>query len=115
MAIFASQAQNFDPEPWLFISDQVFGDFRSAVDKGYHDVSGTYYAYSPRPEYGNRVNPILADYRVDCEYTTWGSRNPLDWMQEAANPDTWPGVVFPFSDDEMNHARKVLKKLAALA
>ena len=63
MAIFASQAQNFDPEPWLFISDQVFGEFRSATDKGYHAVSGTYYAYSPRPEYDNRVNPVLAAYR----------------------------------------------------
>lgn len=35
-----------DPKPWLLISDQVFGDFRSD-----HDVSGAYWAFSPRPAY----------------------------------------------------------------
>lgn len=38
-----------DPHPWLFISDQVTGEHRSATDKGYHDVSGTYWVLSPRP------------------------------------------------------------------
>lgn len=40
-----------DPTPWVFISDQVFGVPRSAVDKGFHSVSGAYWAFSPRPEY----------------------------------------------------------------
>lgn len=40
-----------DPEPWLFISDQVFGELRSGRDKGFHSVSGTYWAFSPRREY----------------------------------------------------------------
>lgn len=42
---------NLDPQPWLFISDQVFGEFRSDHDKGYHDVSGTYWVFSPREQY----------------------------------------------------------------
>lgn len=38
-----------DPKPWLFISDQVFGEFRSDHDEGYNSVSGTYWTFSPRP------------------------------------------------------------------
>jgi hypothetical protein len=40
-----------DPKPWLFISDQVFGEIRSTYDRGYHGVSGTWWAFSPRAEY----------------------------------------------------------------
>lgn len=40
-----------DPSPWLFISDQIFGVIRSEVDGGYHDVSGAYWSFRPRPEY----------------------------------------------------------------
>lgn len=40
-----------DPKPWLFISDQVFGEFRSDHDRGYHDVSGAWWQFRPRPEY----------------------------------------------------------------
>lgn len=40
-----------DPKPWLFISDQVFGEFRSDHDEGYNSVSGTHWAFSPRPTY----------------------------------------------------------------
>lgn len=43
-----TDALPLDPKPWLFISDQVFGEFRSDHDKGYHDVSGTYWVFSPR-------------------------------------------------------------------
>lgn len=44
----ASDVPALDPQPWLFISDQVFGEFRSDHDKGYHGVSGTYWVFSPR-------------------------------------------------------------------
>lgn len=40
-----------DPTPYVFVSDQVFGIPRSAVDRGFHGVSGTYWAFSPRPGY----------------------------------------------------------------
>lgn len=40
-----------DPQPWLFISDQVFGEIRSDHDKGYHGVSGTWWAFKPRPNF----------------------------------------------------------------
>lgn len=105
MAIFASRRVNVDPFPYV-------GEHGSR-----HAYPGTLnqkrLEFDPRPEFDNVVNPILADYRTDCEHTTWGRRNPLDWMNEAANPDTWPGVVFPFSDDAVKHARRVLQKLVA--
>lgn len=44
----ASEVPALDPQPWLFISDQVFGEIRSDHDKGYHGVSGTYWVFSPR-------------------------------------------------------------------
>lgn len=48
---FEKKHSVLDPTPWLLISDQVRGEFRSDVDKGYHDVSGTWWALSPRPGY----------------------------------------------------------------
>ena len=44
------EAPDLDPQPWVFVSDQVFG-VRSATDKGFHAVSGAYYAFQPRPKY----------------------------------------------------------------
>lgn len=41
---------SLDPQPWVFVSDQVFG-VRSAEDKGIHPLSGGYYDFKPRPEY----------------------------------------------------------------
>ena len=40
-----------DPQPWLFISDQVFGEHRSDYDKGGNPISGTYWAFRPREGY----------------------------------------------------------------
>jgi len=40
-----------DPQPWLFISDQVVGEFRSDHDKGGNLISGTYWAFRPRDIY----------------------------------------------------------------
>jgi hypothetical protein len=39
-----------DPQPWVFLSDQVFG-VRSATDEGPHALSGAYYVFQPRREY----------------------------------------------------------------
>lgn len=43
--------KKIDPTPWVFISDQFFGVPRSSYDRGYHGTSGTWWAFSPRPEY----------------------------------------------------------------
>jgi hypothetical protein len=45
-----TEPMSLDPQPWVFVSDQVFG-VRSATDKGFHSVSGTYYVFQPRREY----------------------------------------------------------------
>lgn len=39
-----------DPQPWAFMSDQVFG-VRSATDRGFHSVSGAYHVFRPRAGY----------------------------------------------------------------
>jgi len=56
-----------DPTPWVFISDQVFGTPRSPVDQGYHDVSGTWWAFQPRPEYSQNRE----DYPTPLDPKPW--------------------------------------------
>lgn len=52
LVLLGEYAQPYlDPKPYVFLSDQVFGTPRSAVDGGFHSVSGTYWAFSPRPGY----------------------------------------------------------------
>jgi hypothetical protein len=46
-----TEVKMLDTKPWLFISDQIFGEFRADHDGGYHGVSGTWWAFVPRPEY----------------------------------------------------------------
>lgn len=46
-----SHSPMLDPQPWLFISDQVFGEHRSDHDKGGNPISGTYWAFRPREGY----------------------------------------------------------------
>lgn len=46
----SADALPLDPQPWVFVSDQVFG-VRSATDEGFHAVSGAYHAFQPRREY----------------------------------------------------------------
>ena len=46
-----SHSPMLDPQPWLFISDQVFGEHRSDHDKGRNPISGTYWAFRPREGY----------------------------------------------------------------
>ena len=53
--------EKLDPQPWVLVSDQVFG-VRSATDNGFHAVSGTWYVFQPRPEYEqNRTRYEVSD------------------------------------------------------
>lgn len=54
-------------------------------------------------------NRLLDDYRMDIAHTTWRDRKPTDWLAEATERVPW--VTFPWSDEEVEHARKVLTRL----
>jgi hypothetical protein len=57
----STQREALDPKPWLFISDQVLGEIRSERDRGYHGVSGTWWAFSPRPRFAQDRDLYTAD------------------------------------------------------
>jgi hypothetical protein len=112
MAIFASQAQNFDPEPWVSPDGWRF-DCNPIGDN----------RFDPRPEYGNRVNPVLVEFRRFCGSDEWniGASDvgvyADSWVELIDLYDrdhaTW-GPLWTCSDDEFDHARRVLQRLANL-
>ena len=117
MKLYSSRVPNTDPEPWLFISDQIFGEIRSAIDKGYHGVSGTYWVFSPRPEFDHvpvateGANPIL-------EYARgyWTDRLFTQSKVASLILSNWDMllVVDNASPTQKRHACKVLERLARL-
>jgi hypothetical protein len=64
-----------DPKPWLFISDQVFGEIRSDHDKGYHDVSGTYWVFSPRCDFEQDRTKYIAEAERESRVAEANNRN----------------------------------------
>lgn len=81
----------FDPQPWVFISDQVFG-VRSASDKGFHDVSGAYYVFQPRPGYEQDRTCYEAHHKAQGEPGTECECNLSDglWRHLSDCPDREP-------------------------
>lgn len=54
-------------------------------------------------------NRLLQDYRMDIAHTTWRDRKPTDWL--ASVLDSAGFWDCPWSDEEVEHARKVLTRL----
>ncbi len=98
MAIFASRRVNVDPEPWV----NPAGDLR------YHTQVHGGWKFDPRPEFDNVVNPILVAFRVVYDREAAGFLAGAE-MREIEK-GKWSAVA---SREHIDHARRVLQKLAA--
>lgn len=114
MTLYASKTPrdlNRDPEPYVY----AFGGERLSREDAYWNV-GRVIGYEPRPEFDhpqhNEPNPILLDLR-----DTHGL--PDLWLEaiEGRDGDVFlAGVPRAFGDvraDHINHARRVLRRLAS--
>ena len=116
--IFNSRPINTDPKPYVH-------NCVGCPNDGYRvsEVSGRFrVSHEPRPEYDNNPNPILIDVRL---YRSERSpmNNPKGWGHVLRRFQTACGTTqTPFSNAytrnytlaEVEHARKVLTRLAAL-
>lgn len=112
MMIYNSQARNTDPFPYI-------GEHGSR-----HAYAGTLnqkpLKFAPRPEYDNEPNPILAELREHL--VAAGARNfepvvnirlkNLEWMRNE-HDESWAKLTNE-TLNYLDHARKVLTRLAAL-
>lgn len=117
--MFASKTPrdlNRDPLPWWHDHDELCDVSRlsgghlprSATKETEDDI------FDPRPEFDhvqhNQPNPLLADYRLDIAHTGWRDRDPRDWLKEVTT--RYPGITIPWRPAEMDHALRVLTRLA---
>lgn len=92
--MFASRAINTDPFPYV-------GEHGSR-----HAYAGTLnqkpLTFSPRPEYDNNPNLVLVTFRYNDD-----TRDPVEWLAYSEG-----AFIGPLA--HLEHARKVLTRLAAL-
>lgn len=71
------------------------------------------YKYQPRPQFNTPVNPVLREF-WDCLY--WSRVGTVALAIHWLEPNHWPGVIedLEASPEQIEHARKVLTRLAAL-
>lgn len=112
--IFTSTPQtNHDPHPNVWNGHTPFNQMRTDTEiyrKGAPAPSAYWknYIRVPRPEFdGAPMNLILASYRAEVE--ALGQADPEDWL-----PVTNHGYLPDVSDEERDHARRVLERLVAL-
>lgn len=99
--MFNSQKINNDPMPWL----DVFGHGRKRKQRYVNDE------FAPRSEFDNNPNPILESFR------SAGGVDPsglLLWLDHVGQNRSDAGYLW-VKDVHIEHARKVLTRLAALA
>jgi hypothetical protein len=95
---------NHDPEPWL---DNIGNRFESEAEGDPYPYG---VAHDPRPEFDVRDNLILADFRGIVSRDTALESVDLAafWLKN------WVTVTWMESPEQIEHARRVLSKLAAL-
>ena len=99
---YNSQRINRDPYPWVTVFGIAEG-FRIAREDGRH----LKHDFQPRPEFDNNPNPILAGIREGEN----DACSALDMLRGDAR-EWWNPLVV--TDAHIDHARKVLERLAAL-
>lgn len=92
--MFNSQKINTDPQPWLC----ECGGSRSDMPENPYGLIGHDYLLAPRPEFDNKPNPILVEFR------NLTNRDAASVLRQL------PSFYTPHID----HARKVLQRLANL-
>lgn len=110
--MFASKTPrtlNHDPRPWRPLTLQE--RYERQYDIGLH--------FDPRPEFDhiqhNDPNPILVVFRSDAKHfeITWTPDRIAEWVAEETRIDL--GAPDDYTDEQRDHARKVLTRLAAMA
>lgn len=107
MTSFTSGKISHDPRAWIDVNGNRHSSHRAQLRKGqtleaFYAKQGTIYA--PRPEFDHH-NPILAAFRG--EVAGLGMPQSLKYFDETAGPST-------DTPEEIDHARRVLTKLANL-
>ena len=106
MSGYTSGKATHDPRPWLHdhhVECHENGG-RMATNNGIGNI------YDPRPEYDNH-NPMLADFRsIISSRSVFTPRDLADfWLEH------WEEVSHGESAAHIDHAHRVLSKLAALS
>lgn len=111
--MFNSQKINTDPEPWT----QKWLDGIMTRHKCMGQTHNRW-RYQPRPEFDNKPNPILVEVRK-CEQATgdqWGRNMMLDALtSDTRAPEIFREAVREACPEHLDHARKVLERLAVHA
>lgn len=93
---------NHDPEPWA-LWQYNGNDVRFARPSDFMPITQGFRC-DPRPEYAVHDNPILAGLRED------GAEHAIMWLTTLEDQ-----VEQGSTPEELEHARRVLEKLVALA
>ncbi len=112
--MFASQQINTDPKPWLeWESDSRYS--QAEVDaENERDRCWRGLGKRPRPEFDNTPNPILLDFRENHGATgAWLNEITLDQLDAEFLREVGNAWDVPVTDEHIEHARKVLTRLAA--
>lgn len=120
MTMFASRTPrdlNRDPHPWL---DPTADPRRTPFWRTSYRMTGM--VYEPRPEFDhvqhNPPNPILVEVRLNCrtpEVDGWNARIAALYYIEEVLPDaTYAQSVRRWTAEQIDHARRVLTRLANL-
>lgn len=110
MTGYTSGKTHSDTLPWKWIGN-TSGAFsgRCSADVP-QDAQHAYHGeYDPRPEYDNH-NPILVAMRQELDCYASAVDAAADWLHSIERGDHDETI----SDDKLDHARRVLSKLAAL-
>lgn len=99
---------NHDPRPYQVYADGVpswrRNFHRERFGNGFGDVITD--TYNPRPEFDVLDNPILAEFRSDWD----GTYERICWWLAMLEENVYPS----WTPEQLDHARRVLTKLAAL-
>lgn len=99
---------NYDPEPWAYPDGCREDEPIHAGDSRDHEVA----LYLARPEFAVLDNPILAYLREDG-IENLNARESLDWL-DWTQTDEGIRDEWDFTPAQIEHARRVLAKLAAV-
>lgn len=104
-----------DPQPYV---DQWDIDRSPDGDPAGFDFD-VWFSYSPRPEFdrplANPANPVLVEFRAEAGQH-YPFRDDLAWWVLCLNadPSTFRTDGYGWSEEHIDHARRVLKRLARL-
>lgn len=108
---FTSGKISHDPEPWQHSWKGVPGIRTATPGLSLRHNTCPYCTpqYAPRTEFDNH-NPILVEFRRSCPWdVAEAARIAAEWLEPPARP-----IPASASPEQIDHARRVLTKLAVM-